>query len=112
MELLRDVSVQIHRFSNNATMTVASADCWWRLVPAVRLQLATGPAVPEHGAPPSVKRAVARLGLIQDLRDCSSRWRTLTVCLNLHLSRHQLTKCEYSGAGTEQRDLATERSLN
>jgi hypothetical protein len=39
---------EIRSFSNNATITVAPADCWWRLRPAVRLQLATGPAVPER----------------------------------------------------------------
>jgi hypothetical protein len=67
---------EIRCFSNNATITVAPADCWWRLRPAVRLQLATGPAVPERRVPPSVRRAFARPGLIQGLRECSSRWRT------------------------------------
>ena len=68
--------VQIRWFNNSATMSVAPAACWWCLRPAVRLQLATRPAVPERRVLLSVKRVVARLGLIQGLRECNSRWRT------------------------------------
>jgi hypothetical protein len=99
---IQSCDIQSCDFSNSATITVAAAPCWRRLRPGARLQLISRPAVRERRVSPSVRRAVARLSLIQGLRECSSRCRTPPF-VHFHFARHRLTEhSPVSGSGVRQ----------